>query len=195
MPFYKITTFCLFWFFGGITLFSQNIDTIVAPYTSVHYRGSAMITINDNPLSCQYNVVSVIDSFLYIQLNVVGLEAGRGLATPDNILYINKLQKNYYSGDYSVFEKLLDMEIDFYTLQDVFTGTPKMVPEDVELSYQRDSLSYEYPFFSTLTCEYYTLSLKLDVKKVTFNAAPSVSAVVPRNFKEIEGLKTEGLMD
>ena len=123
---------------------------------------------------------------MYVQLNVGGLEAGRTLATPDNILFINRLQKNYYNGDYSVFEKMLDMELDFYTLQNIFNGTPASLPEEVELSYQTDSLSYDYPFFSTLLFEYFALSIKLDVKKVTFNAAHEVSATIPKNFTEIE---------
>ena len=145
-----------------------------------------MINLNADPLVCQYNAVSVIDSFLYIQLNIGAIEAGRAIATPDKVLYINKLQKKFYEGDYEVFEKLLDMEIDFYTLQDVFNGTPATPPEGVELSYQRDSLSYEYPFFSKLTCQYYLLSLMLDVKKVTFNSVPAVSAVVPKNYTTID---------
>ena len=123
---------------------------------------------------------------MYVQLNIGALEGGRALATPDNILFINRLQKNYYNGDYSVFEKMLDMELDFYTLQDIFKGAPVLLPEGAELSYQTDSLSYDYPFFSTLLFEYFALSIKLDVKKVTFNAAPEVSATIPKNFTEIE---------
>jgi len=154
-------------------------------YTSVHYKGSATIILNEELQGCQYNVVSVIDSFLYVQLNIAGLEVGRALVTPDSILFINKLQKKFYHGDYSILEKFLDMEIDFFALQAVFNGIQTDAPEEVELVYQSDSLSYEYPFFNLFTFENFFLSFKLDVKKVTFNAAPEVSAVIPKNFTEI----------
>jgi hypothetical protein len=140
----------------------------------------------ENFQGCQYNVVSVVDSFLYIQLHFAGIEAGRVLATPNNILFINKLQRNFYAGDYSVFETLSGMEIDFYILQDVFNGKLMFPPEEVLLEYQTDSLSFEYPFFKTLECEYHNLSLRIDVKKVTFNKVPEVSAVIPRNFTAID---------
>jgi hypothetical protein len=141
---------------------------------------------NDEFQGCQYNVVSVIDSFLYVQLHFAGIEAGKILATPNKILFINKIQRNFYEGDYSVFERILNMEIDFYMLQNLFNGALTSPPEGVELSCNIDSLSYAYPFFKTLTCEYETLSLQVNVKKVTFNKVPDVSAVIPKNYTAIE---------
>jgi hypothetical protein len=179
------TVGCLSCFFILLSSFAQASDSIPS-YTSVHYKGSAVMSNGENFQGCQYNVVSVIDSFLYVQLHFAGIEAGKVLATPDNILFINKLQKNFYSGDYSVFETLLDMEIDFFILQDLLNGNLISPPEEVELYYQTDSLSFEYPFFKMLTGEYHNLSLKIDVKKVTFNKVPEVSATVPRNFTAIE---------
>ncbi|MDR2972420.1 MAG: DUF4292 domain-containing protein [Bacteroidales bacterium] len=178
--------FCsLFFAFFISSTFSLTLDSVVS-YNSVHYRGAVMFNINEQSQVCQYNVVSVIDSFLYIQLNIIGLEAGRALLTPDNILFINKLQKKYYNGDYSVFEKILDIETDFSMIQDIFIGTPTMLPEGLELSYQTDSLFFEYPFFKVLNCEYDTFSLQLEVKRATFNAVPEVNATIPKNFTEIE---------
>jgi hypothetical protein len=141
--------------------------------------------MDEQTQECQFTIVNVIDSFLYIQLNLGPLEVGRVLTTPDNIVFINKLQKNYYNGDYSFIEKMLGVELDFYTMQGIFNGSLTEEPEEFELSYQRDSLSYEYPFFNTLLCEYYALSLQLDVKKATFNAAPGVSATIPKNYTEM----------
>jgi len=164
-------------------LFAQTDSA--ATYHSIHYRGSAEIELNEQMFNCQYNFVNVIDSFLYIQLNVGPVEAGRVLLTPDKILYINKLQKNYYEGDYYFFQHLIDLEIDFHTIQDIFNGFPVSVPEDVELSYQGESVFGDFTFFNTLICEYEVFSLKLEVKKVMFNDVPKVSATVPKNFSAI----------
>jgi len=152
-------------------------------YTSVHYRGSAMISINEQFQTCQINFVNVIDSFLYIHLNVAGLEIGRVLAKPDSFLLINKLQRNFYQGDYSFFENLVGLEVDFYTIQAIFNRFPVSIPEDLELSYQGENEGY--PFYQTLICESEDYELKIEVKKITFNSAPKVSAVVPKGYNEI----------
>ncbi|MCL2246025.1 MAG: DUF4292 domain-containing protein [Lentimicrobiaceae bacterium] len=156
------------------------------PFTSVHYRGAATVAINEQSQTCQFTIVNVIDSFLYVQLHVGAIEIGRALATPDNILFINKLQRNYYQGDYFIFDKILYTTLDFYTLQGILNGSLIAPPEELELAYQRDSVSYEYPFFNTLFCEYFAHSLKLDLKKVTFNSPPNVSVSIPKNYTVID---------
>jgi hypothetical protein len=176
--------------FSCVVAFAQITDS-TATYTAIHYKGSAVMGNGEEFKGCQYNVVSVIDSFLYIQLNFAGIEVGRVLATPNNILFVNKFQRDYYDGDYSVFEKLIDMEVDFFMLQDLFNGSLAFPPEGIELSYQMDSLSYEYPFFKTLNCEYDEFSVKIDVKKVTFDKVPDVNVTIPKNYTaiDIEGLR------
>jgi len=165
-------------FFAANTLFSQIPD-----YHSIHYKASATIEIDGQVFSGQLNFVNVIDSFLYMQLNV-GIEAGRILLTPDNILFINRLQKNYYDGDYYFFEQLIDVDIDFFTIQAIFNNFPANVPEELLLTYEAD----EDSFFKTLLCEHedYPINLKLEIKKVTFNDVPKVSAPVPKSFTRIE---------
>jgi hypothetical protein len=176
-----IAAFCLL---CAASVVAQTADSTNV-YTAVHYKGNAFMGKNDEYQGCQYNVVSVIDSFLYVQLNFAGIEAGKVLATPSNLLFINKIQKNFYAGDYSVFERVLNMEIDFYMLQNLFNGALALPPEGVELYYETDSLSHEYPFFKTLTCNYEMLSLEVNVRKVTFNKIPDVSAVVPKNYRAV----------
>jgi len=175
--------FLIILFFNFTSIFA-HIDSTYS-YHSIHYKGTAEIEINEQTFGCQYNFVNVIDSFLYIQLNVGPIEAGRGLLTPNSVLYINKLQKNYYEGDYSFFQHLLDLDIDFYTIQDIFNGFSVTVPEDVELSYQGESAFGDFSFFNKLICEHEDFSLKLEVKKVTFNDVPKVSTTVPKNFSAI----------
>ena len=176
-------------FFTIHFLFAQATDSIpvteqTSSYFSIHYRASATIEMDGQVFSGQLNFVNVIDSFLYMQLNVAGLEAGRILLTPDNILFINKFQKNYFDGDYTFFEQLIDVEIDFYTIQAIFNNFTVSVPEELLLSYQGD----EDSFFNTLIIEHedYPVKLKLEIKKVTFNDVPKVSATVPKNYTPIE---------
>jgi len=166
------------------TPLAQTTDSTYS-YYSIHYKGLTEVDINGQTYNCQYNLVNVIDSLLYIQLNMGPVEVGRALITPDKILFINKLQKKYYEGDYSFFQHLIDLEIDFYAIQAIFNGFPITVPEDIELSYQGKSVFGDYSFFNFLTCESEGYALKLEVKKVTFNDAPKVSAAIPKNHSAI----------
>ena len=101
-------------------------------------------------------------------------------------MFINKIEREYYYGDYSVIKKLANIEVDFYTLQNLLVGKPTSLPYGIGVYYQWADKSYPYPFFSMLMCNYYAHSLQLDVKKVTFNQMPTVSATVPKNFAVID---------
>jgi hypothetical protein len=179
---------CIFFCFFTINFsFAQTeIESSTLLYESIHFRGYVSITVYEQTFNGQLTFVNVIDSFLYMQLNVAGFEAGRVLLTPDNVLFINKLQKNYYDGDYTFFQQLIDVDIDFYTLQAIFNGFSIEVPEEIELAYERDPVA-EYSFFNILTLEHewYPLGLKLEVKRVTFNDVPKVSANVPKSYSVI----------
>jgi len=175
-----------FLIFAFVSSFAQPSD-LAFSYNSIHYRGSTTVDINNQTQNCQFNFVNVIDSFLYIQLHVAGIEIGRALVSPNNILFINKLQKEYFNGNYSVFQDIVGMDIDFYTLQAIFNGVPINILEGIEISYQGELIENEHSFFKTLICEseYFSLAFKIEVKKVTFNDAPKVTAIVPKNFSEI----------
>jgi hypothetical protein len=178
----------LFLLFFTTSFLSAQTTNSIASYHSIHYKGIATINIDEQIFSGQFNYVNVIDSFFYIQLNVAGLEAGRILVTPDSVLFINKFQKNYYQGDYRFFRNYIDVDIDFYTLQAIFNNLDTTIPDEVNLLYEGEFAVDDKTFFSTLTCEHemLPLELKMEIKKVTFNDVPKVSATVPKNFSEIK---------
>jgi len=163
--------------------FAQNTySTATESYSSVHYKGTAWVSKQGEYRSCQYNLVNVIDSFLFVQINAAGIEIGRALATPDNILFINKLEKKYYQGDYSFFTHFTGLDVDFYTLQAIFNDFPVALSEEIEITYSGERFSKdEHSFFKTLTGKYDVFEIEIGVKKVTFNNVPEVSATIPKN--------------
>jgi len=177
----KLILVAVLYFFSISFSFSQTSDSAYS-YTSIHYKGSAKIQIDGQTYNGQFYLVNEIDSLLYIQLNMGAIEVGRAFTTPDKFLFINKLQQNYYEGDYSFFQHLIGLEIDFYAIQAIFNGLPVAVSEDIELSYQGKTKYDEYSFFDVLLCKTEGYALKLEVKKVTFNEVPKVSATVPKNY-------------
>lgn len=64
--------------------------------------------------------VNKIDSIIYINLNISGIELARVVMTPEQLTYVNKLEYTYYQGDYTFLNRLLGIEIDFYMIQALF---------------------------------------------------------------------------
>jgi len=162
---------------------SQNNNDNLA-YHSVHYRSATTIHIEGQTFSGQLNVVNVIDSFLYLQFNVGAFEAGRFYATPDSVLFINKIQKNFYHGGYAFFQAIADIEIDFFTIQALLNNLPLAENEDITISYEGEIVADGRTFFRTLNFEHdsYPLEIMMDIKKITFNNVPKVNTSIPKNF-------------
>ncbi|MBO4543382.1 MAG: DUF4292 domain-containing protein [Bacteroidales bacterium] len=62
------------------------------------------------------------DSIIFITLSKMGIEGARFVLTTDSVKYINHLDKEYYWGDYRIFNKLLGFPVDFYMIQSLFMG-------------------------------------------------------------------------
>ncbi|MCL2167986.1 MAG: DUF4292 domain-containing protein [Lentimicrobiaceae bacterium] len=185
----KLLGCCFICFCCNLSLRAQTVDFTYAAtyYHSIHYKGIAWVSSGEQARSCQFNLVNVIDSFLYVQVNVAGIEAGRVLAKPDSILLINKLQKQFYEGDYSFFNHLLDIDFnfDFFSIQNFFNGIPVYLPEEVTLAYEGEQFMDNFSLFKSLICNYEEYELELNIKKVTFNEVPEVSIQIPKNFTPI----------
>ena len=179
----KRTLFFIAFFliFATHSLWAQETDS-VSYYKSIYYKGTAQIELNEQLHHCQFNFVNVVDSFLYIQLNIAGIEMGRVFATPDIVIIINKLEKTFYYGNYFILQTVTGIDLEFYSLQNMFNGVPDSLPPGFEVSYNGELNVNESTFFKTLHCEHEKFSLKLDIKKVTFDDVPAVTAAIPRNY-------------
>lgn len=92
------------------------------PYDWISYRGKAEYTFDGNEGTISIFFVNRIDSIIYVNLNLAGIEIVRVTITPQELVYVNKLNKTYYRGGFLLIEKLLKLPLDFYTLQAVFNG-------------------------------------------------------------------------
>ena len=70
--------------------------------------------------SCQLFFVNRIDSIIYLNFHVSGIEILRVVLTPKDVTLVNKLDHAYYQGGYEVFQKLVGMQADFNFIQALF---------------------------------------------------------------------------
>lgn len=69
------------------------------------------------------------DSLVFAKISKSGITGVRILATKDSIIYVDKLNKQYYNGPYSDIEKLININIPFTFLQNLFLAEPTFLYE------------------------------------------------------------------
>ena len=159
-------------------------------YNWVSYRGNANINFDGKKYQCSYYMVNRIDSILYLNLNLMGIEIARLVATPKEVTFVNKLSSEYYKGYYAFVEKYLKAKADFYTLQAVFNGDEAKLKayQDITVSYHRiiDAGSNR-PFFDSFSMSMNNGQRKVDaqVKNLKFNTPGTTSIKIPEGFKEM----------
>lgn len=107
---------------GNQVAYSNMTSLYTYPYDWISYRGKAEYTFEGNEGTISIFFVNRIDSIIYVNLNLSGIEIVRVTITPQELVYVNKLNKTYYRGGFLLIEKLLKLPLDFYTLQAVFNG-------------------------------------------------------------------------
>jgi len=70
---------------------------------------------------------------IWVSFSMLGIEGARVLATPDSVYFMNKLEKQYFIGDYASLEKRVGFPVSFTLLQDMFIGN---------LSVEADKLNF-----------------------------------------------------
>lgn len=129
----------------------QNRDSIppkseVFPkitYDWVSYQMKISLEKEEENLSFQCFFVNRIDSIIYLNLNRSGIELARVVLTPDSVIYVNKLEHEFYAGDYSFLRRLFGFPLDFDMVQSLLNGVDfkyfsdslQRVEEDAELYY------------------------------------------------------------
>ena len=91
-------------------------------YEWISYRGKVKYNFNSTDGECNLFFVNKIDSIIYININLSGIEVVRLVLQPHEIIFVNKLNKTYYKGDYEFFQKTTGISINFYMLQSILNG-------------------------------------------------------------------------
>lgn len=85
----------------------------------------------------------VKDSAIWISFNQdLGIEIARFLITEDSVKFINRINKNYFAGDYEYVNNFLSANIDFGILQSLLVGNDFEYYEDVNFKASVDGKNY-----------------------------------------------------
>ena len=92
----------------------------------IGFKMHADVKANGNLENFTVNVRMARDSAIWVSLTpALGVEVARILLDPDSVRVISKVPKNkfVYSGDYDQLQDFLGVPFDFYTFQELFSGT------------------------------------------------------------------------
>jgi anthranilate/para-aminobenzoate synthase component I len=63
------------------------------------------------------------DSLMWMSFSpALGIEAARVLLSDDSVMFINRLNKSYFTGEYALIDSLLHTTIDYHLLQSMLVG-------------------------------------------------------------------------
>ncbi len=65
-------------------------------------------------------IVNRRDSLFYLNINKFGIEIARVVLTKDTISMVNRFEKTFYQGDYSIVSKLYGISLTFEMIQSIF---------------------------------------------------------------------------
>lgn len=83
------------------------------------------------------------DSLIWITLSpALGIEAARLIITTDSVKFINRINKEYFVGDYFLVNNFLDSNVDFDVLQSILIGNDLTYYEDGKFRASYDSKEY-----------------------------------------------------
>lgn len=88
----------------------------------VSYQMKISLEKEEEQLAFQCFFVNRIDSIIYLNLNRSGIELVRVVLTPDSVTYVNKLQHEYYAGDYTFLRRVFGLPLDFDMIQSLLNG-------------------------------------------------------------------------
>ncbi len=104
---------------------------------------NAEITTESNKQSFNVSLRAKKDSAIWISASLLGIEGARMLITQDSVRFMDKINNKFFVGDYRYLSSLLNLDIDFETIQSVLTGNSmSFYDEDDKLKASKDSIYY-----------------------------------------------------
>lgn len=97
---------------------------------------------NNTKTNFKVNLKAVRDKEILVLISKLNIPVGRVLLTPDSVKYVNYLDRNYFVDDYSYLSRVLNIDLDFYTIQSVLSNNAFSYRYDRKNKDYRNFISY-----------------------------------------------------
>lgn len=104
-------------------------------------RINCQFSSNQSKTSFKINLKAIKDKKILASITKLNIPVGRVLLTPDSVIYVNYLDRNYFVDDYSYLSSYLNIDLDFNTIQAILSNNA--------FSYRNDEKDKDFKTFST----------------------------------------------
>ncbi len=107
-----------------------KLDSLSIDFNWMKIKTKVDVDFENKNHSFQLQLRIKNDSLVFAKISKSGITGIRILATKDSVFYVDKLNKQYFEGVYSDIENLLNINVPFQFLQNVFLAEPTFLYED-----------------------------------------------------------------
>jgi len=110
------------------------------------FKGKALasITSNGKTNDLKINIRIRKDSAIWVSISAgVGLEAARVMLTKDSVMFLNRIDKTFFAGNYQFINRMINAQVDFDIVQALLTGNDFKWYDYQELKASIDNQSYQ----------------------------------------------------
>lgn len=112
----------------SLALSSKNIITNhynnKIDFSTLYIRASAKYKHGDDSQSVTAEIKIKRDEQILVSIRVLGITMAKALITPNEVKYYEKINGEYFEGDYASLSKWLGTDLDFYKVQNMLIGKP-----------------------------------------------------------------------
>ena len=104
-------------------------------------RINCQFNSNQSKTSFKINLKAIKDKEILASITKLNIPVGRVLLTPDSVIYVNYIDRNYFIDDYSFLSNFLNIDLDFAIIQSIISNSA--------FSYRNDEKEKDFKTFST----------------------------------------------
>ncbi len=104
-------------------------------------RINCQFSSNDTKANFIVNLRALKDEKILVSISKLKIPVGRVLLTPDSVIYVNYIDRNYFMDDYSYLSNFLNIDLDFATIQSILANNA--------FSYRNDPKNKDFKTFDS----------------------------------------------
>jgi hypothetical protein len=126
----------------GTAKLLKNIEENSLVYESLSIsRINCQFLGNQSKTSFRISLKAIKDEKILGSITKLNIPVGRVLLTPDSVIYVNYIERNYFVDDYTFLSNFLNIDLDFATIQSIISNSA--------FSYRNDEKDKDFRAFST----------------------------------------------
>ena len=91
-------------------------------YKSIYIKANARYQDNKQTQNVTAEIRIKKDQAILVSIRFLGITMAKALITPTEVKYYEKINSDYFEGDYTTLSKWLGTDLDFYKVQSLLTG-------------------------------------------------------------------------